>query len=104
MDQSGNDLHSSSIHRFVFRPSTQIRHHLIVIELLSNEDDDEDEDEGEEETVDHDQTTNSKETDESIASFYQKFSAQLQIDDSTTNHFLNPKYVDSRKQIVCPFD
>lgn len=88
--------------RLSFRPSTQIRHHLIVIELLSNddhEDEEEEEDDDEDENIDHEQTTNSKETDESIASFYQKFSAQLHIDDSATNHFVNHKYVDENKKI-----
>ncbi len=61
-----------------------------MIELLSSDDEnDDDEDENE-------QSTNSKETDESIVTFYQKFSAQLQINDSTTttNHISNQKYVE----------
>ena len=75
-----------------------------MIELLSNEDGDDDEDEEDEENDDdndsreHEQTTNFKDPDESIASFYQKFSAQLQLDDSTTtNHLVNQKYVDRTK-------
>jgi len=72
----------------IFRPSTQIRHHLIVIELLSSDDENEDDED------DNEQSTNSKETDESIVTFYQKFSAQLQLNDTTiTNHISNQKYV-----------
>ncbi len=76
---------------FCFRPSTQIRYHLIVIELPSS-DDENDEDENENEL-----STNVKEADESIVTFYQKFSAQLQINDGTTNHVLNQKYIDFRE-------
>jgi hypothetical protein len=58
-----------------------------VIELpSSDEEKDDEEDENE-------QIINTKETDESIVTFYQKFSAQLQINDTTTNHVLNQKYV-----------
>ncbi|CAF1438022.1 unnamed protein product [Adineta steineri] len=72
------------------RPSTQIRYHLIVIELYSS-DDENDEDESETE-----QSTTVKEPDESIVTFYQKFSAQLQVNDvATTNHTLSPNNVDS---------
>jgi hypothetical protein len=72
---------------FFFRPSTQIRYHLIVIELPSS-DDENDEDEN-----DNELSTNVKETDESIVTFYKKFSAQLQVNDATTNHILNQKYI-----------
>ena len=75
---------------FSCRPSTQIRYHLIVIELpLSDEEKDDDED-------DNEPLINLKEIDESIVTFYQKFSAQLQINDSTTttNHISNQKYVE----------
>jgi hypothetical protein len=65
-----------------------------VIELLSSDDEnDDDEDENE-------QSTNSKETDESIVTFYQKFSAQLQLNDTTTNHISNQKYIYLRKKIT----
>ncbi len=52
-----------------------------MIELLSSDDENDDEDE-------------SKDTDESIGTFYQKFSSQLQLNDSTTNHLLNQKYIE----------
>ncbi len=56
-----------------------------MIELLSSDDEDDDDE--------NDQSTNFKETDESIATFYQKFSSQLQLNDSTPNHLLNQKYI-----------
>ncbi|CAF5136402.1 unnamed protein product, partial [Rotaria magnacalcarata] len=60
-------------------PSTQIRYHLIVIELPSSDDENDDEEQDQNEQV-----TNTNETDDSIVAFYQKFSSQLQIDDATT--------------------
>jgi hypothetical protein len=73
------------------RPSTQIRYHLIVIELPSSDD------ESVNEEDENDQSTNLKETDESIVTFYRKFSAQLQVNDTPTNHILNQKYVDENR-------
>lgn len=81
-----------------------------MIELLSNEDeeddnDDENDNDDDNDNRDHEQITNSKDPDESIASFYQKFSAQLQIDDSTTttmtNHLGNQKYVHRTDFFLC---
>jgi hypothetical protein len=63
-----------------------------VIELFSSDDEiDEDENENE-------QSTNLKETDESIVTFYQKFSAQLLDDTTTTNQISNQKYIYLRKK------
>ena len=42
---------------------------------------------------DHEQTVQSKESDDSIVAFYQKFSAQLQMNSATTNHLSIQKYV-----------
>ncbi|CAF0932801.1 unnamed protein product [Adineta ricciae] len=70
------------------RPSTQIRYHLIVIELSSSDDEiDDEENENEQSTV--------KETDEPITNFYQRFSAQLQVNDGTTNHISHQNSTDS---------
>ncbi|CAF4452384.1 unnamed protein product [Rotaria socialis] len=73
------------------RPSTQIRYHLIVIELPSSDDENDDEEQDQNEQV-----TNTNETDDSIVAFYQKFSSQLQIDDATaTINVINQNHVES---------
>lgn len=60
---------------FRCRPSTQIRYHMIVIELSTSDDDSEDDE------LDSELLTNVKETDESTATFYQRFATQLQVND-----------------------
>ncbi|CAF3330830.1 unnamed protein product [Rotaria sp. Silwood1] len=79
------------------RPSTQIRYHLIVIELPSSDDENDDDEQDQNE-----QSTNTKEPDESIVAFYQNFSTHLQINDTATatttttiNHVSNQNHLDS---------
>ena len=48
--------------------------------------------ENEAEDNEHEQVIQPKETDDSIVTFYQKFSAQLQVNDTTgSNHLSNAK-------------
>ncbi len=53
-----------------------------MIELLSSDDEDDDNE------------------DESVETFYEKFSSQLEMNDSTTNHLLNQKYIESFQSIT----
>ena len=74
----------------LFRPSTQIRCHLIVIEFPSSDDEHGDDDDDEVQNL---QSTNLKEPNESIVTFYQKFSTQLQVNDAIINHVANQRYI-----------
>lgn len=74
-----------------------------MIELPSNDDenddghndDDDNDDDGDDcdNEDQNEQSTNSKDPDDSIVAFYQKFSNQFQINDTTTNHTINQKYI-----------